>query len=41
MNKLWNLVKDKSVIVVGPSPHLKGEKLGSFIDSFDLEVRIN
>ena len=23
MNKLWNLVKDKSVIVVGPSPHLK------------------
>jgi len=41
MNKLWNLVKDKSVIIVGPSPHLKGEKLGSFIDSFDIVVRIN
>lgn len=41
MNKLWDIVNNKSVIIVGPSPHLNGKKLGNFIDSFDIVVRIN
>ena len=34
-------LKGKSVIVVGPSPYLKGLKKGSFIDSHDVVIRIN
>lgn len=34
-------LKNKSVIVVGPSPYLKGLKRGSFIDSHDIVVRLN
>ena len=36
-----NFLKDKSVIIVGPSPYLKGLKRGSFIDSHDIIVRLN
>jgi hypothetical protein len=32
---------NKSVIVVGPSPHLEGRGLGPEIDKFDLIVRMN
>jgi hypothetical protein len=35
------MVKNKRVAVVGPSPHIIGEKLGSHIDSFDIVIRIN
>jgi|TARA_B100001094_G_scaffold323972_1_gene375788 hypothetical protein len=36
-----DIFQDKSLAVVGPSPHLKGKKLGSYIDSFDLVIRVN
>lgn len=32
---------NKSITVIGPSPHLRGKKLGSFFDTFDLTIRIN
>lgn len=32
---------NKGTLLVGPSPHLVGEGLGSFIDSFDTVVRMN
>jgi len=35
------LLKDKKVIVVGPSPSLEGKGMGEYIDSFDVVVRIN
>tara|TARA_B100000035_G_C20979540_1_gene544777 strand:+ start:125 stop:805 length:681 start_codon:yes stop_codon:yes gene_type:complete len=35
------MFRDKKVAIVGPSSYLEGAKLGSFIDSFDLVVRIN
>lgn len=35
------LIKNKKIIYVGPSPHLRGQGMGSFIDSFDLVIRIN
>ena len=35
------LIKNKKIIYVGPSPHLRGKGMGSFIDSFDLVIRIN
>jgi len=34
-------LKQKSVCIVGPSPSLEGSKQGSFIDSFDIVVRVN
>jgi hypothetical protein len=40
-SNLNNLLKNKKVIIVGPSPHLKNMKKGSFIDSFDCVIRIN
>tara|TARA_B100001996_G_C18563491_1_gene555533 strand:- start:38 stop:826 length:789 start_codon:yes stop_codon:yes gene_type:complete len=40
-SKLNKLIKKKKVIIVGPSPHLKNKKKGSFIDSFDCVIRIN
>ena len=36
-----NPFRNKSVIVVGNSPSLLGKKLGKFIDSYDIVVRIN
>ena len=33
--------KDKSVVIVGPSPSLKGSGQGKYIDSFDIVVRVN
>jgi len=35
------LIKNKKVIFVGPSPILKGSKLGEWIDSFDIVIRTN
>lgn len=35
------MLKDKKVIVVGPSPSLEGKGMGEYIDSFDVVVRIN
>lgn len=35
------MLKDKRVIVVGPSPSLEGSGMGEWIDSFDIVVRIN
>lgn len=40
-NNFNEFVKDKKVIIVGPSPSLEGTGNGEFIDSFDLVVRIN
>ena len=34
-------LKDKRVIIVGPSSYLENMKSGKFIDSFDIVVRIN
>jgi len=39
--ELDNLVRGKKIAYVAPSPHLKGLKMGAFIDSHDLVVRIN
>tara|TARA_A100001515_G_scaffold43035_2_gene33956 strand:- start:111 stop:824 length:714 start_codon:yes stop_codon:yes gene_type:complete len=41
MNILQELVNEKSVAIVGPSPHLEGQKLGKLIDSYDLVCRLN
>jgi len=38
---LKDLVKNKKVALVGPSPHILGKKQGSFIDSFDIVIRVN
>ena len=35
------LFKDKTVAVVGPSPHLYGLELGDKIDSYDIVCRLN
>ncbi len=35
------LVEGKRVAYVCPSPHLRGMKMGEYIDSFDLVVRVN
>lgn len=34
-------LKGKSVVVVGPNTKLKGKKLGKYIDSFDVVIRMN
>ena len=39
--KLAKLVEGKRVAYVCPSPHLKGQKMGAYIDSHDLVVRVN
>lgn len=36
-----NLLKNKKVIIVGPSPSLEGRGIGEWIDSFDVVVRLN
>ena len=38
---LKKLVANKRVAVVGPSPHIIGKKQRSYIDSFDIVIRIN
>lgn len=38
---LANLINGKRIAYVCPSPHLRGKKLGSWIDSHDLVVRVN
>ena len=40
-NKLNNYLKQKSVIIVGPSQNLIGKLKGKFIDSHDIIVRLN
>ena len=39
--ELAKLLNKKSVAYVGPSPHLKGLKMGNYIDSHDIVIRIN
>jgi hypothetical protein len=34
-------LKDKRVVIVGPSPSLEGKGLGTFIDSYDIVIRMN
>ena len=36
-----NIIENKRIAYVCPSPHLKGKGLGKLIDSYDLVVRIN
>lgn len=36
-----NVLKNKRVCIVGPSPSLKNSNQGGFIDSFDIVVRVN
>lgn len=38
---LNNLLENKRVAIVGPSPHLMGSGMGSLIDSYDIVVRVN
>jgi hypothetical protein len=38
---LLDIFKDKRVAIVGPSPHLIGSGLGSFIDEYDIVCRVN
>jgi len=39
--KLDNLIKDKRVIIVGPSDYLVGQGRGEYIDSHDVVCRVN
>jgi len=41
MNKFEKILNQKTIAVVGPSPHLLGKKLGSKIDSYDIVCRLN
>lgn len=38
---LASFLRGKRIAYVCPSPHLRGQKMGSYIDSFDLVVRVN
>jgi len=38
---LLNALKDKRVVLVGPSPHLIGNNMGELIDSYDIVCRVN
>ena len=40
-SKFNEFLKDKSVIVIGPSPYLQGLNRGSQIDDYDVVVRLN
>lgn len=35
-----NYIKNKKIIIVGPGDYLIGKKMGKFIDSFDIIIRI-
>lgn len=37
----YNFLKNKKIIIVGPSGNLIGQKLGKRIDSYDVVVRLN
>lgn len=39
--KFNDYLKNKSVVIVGPSPYLVGKKRGKFIDSHDVVIRMN
>jgi len=39
--RLTEYLKGKRVVLVGPSPHLKGQKLGKVIDGYDVVCRVN
>ena len=39
--KFNDYVKNKSVVIVGPAPYLKGKGRGEFIDSHDIVIRMN
>ena len=36
-----DLINNKNIVIVGPSPYLKDKEMGSYIDSFDTVIRIN
>ena len=38
---LFKMVHQRKVIIVGPSPFLEGKNMGSYIDSFDVIIRMN
>ena len=38
---LLNLIKNKKVAIVGPSPHLVDQNIGSTIDDYDVVCRVN
>ena len=38
--KLNELVKGKTIAMVGPAPNLQGSNMGEFIDSHDLIFRV-
>lgn len=40
-DSFMNLLKDKRIIIVGPSAALMKNQLGDYIDSFDIIVRLN
>ena len=37
----YNFIKNKSLIIVGPSKNLENKKMGKFIDSHDIVIRLN
>lgn len=39
--ELLRLIKNKSVVLVGPAQYLMGKRIGSFINSFDTTCRVN
>jgi hypothetical protein len=38
---LLSLVEDKRVAIIGPAPYLKGRRMGSMFDNYDIIVRPN
>lgn len=40
-NNYNNILKNKKVVIVGPSPSLEDKNLGNWIDSFDIVIRLN
>ena len=41
MNEFQKILNNKTIAVVGPSPHLMGKNLGNKIDSYDIVCRLN
>lgn len=39
--KIFDLLNDKTVALVGPAPTLINSNFGNFIDSFDVVCRVN
>ena len=39
--KLYNLINNKNVVLVGPATYLNKKKIGKLIDSYDLIIRCN